>query len=110
MVIATFGFGGCRSVALFHGAFRQQCDLPGRPLQNGEHLLRAGKGGLLLRRQGVVSVIGFGRIKAGAFPRRIVHAVQRFRVRQSVNQLLHFFHGGFFRLGGGGRFRLRAFA
>ena len=72
---------------------RRQCDLFGRPLQNGDHLLRTGEGGLLVLRQGVVGLIGFGRGKAGALSRRIVHAVQFGCVRQSVDHRLHIGHG-----------------
>ena len=72
---------------------RRQCDLFGRPLQNGDHLLRTGEGGLLFLRQGVVGLIGLGRGKAGALPRLAVHAVQFRRVRQSVDHRLHLGHG-----------------
>ena len=72
---------------------RRQCDLFGRPLQNGDHLLRTGEGGLLVLRQGVVGLIGFGRSKAGALPRLAVHAVQFRRVRQIVDHRLHVGHG-----------------
>ena len=72
---------------------RRQRDLFVRPLQNGDHLLRTGEGGLLFLRQGVVGLIGLGRGKAGALPRRIVHAVQFRRVRQSVDHRLHGGHG-----------------